>query len=105
MGCLDHIYSNCATHITNVTTSKNKRDYSLLTKLNLQQYYNYNTEIQKAFNHSNPNTIAEIIINQVNIIINSIAPAKKIQCKKKYAKWLNINIKNQGDIKNKAHKI
>ena len=92
---MDHIYSNCATHISSVTTSKDilsdhnyihcvytndnlkimptyklKRNYSLLTKHNLQQYFHHNTEIQEAFHFDDSNTIAEIIINQINIIIN-----------------------------------
>ena len=76
----------------------------LLTRNNLQQYFYNNIEIQSVFHHKDPNHIAETIINQMDIIINSIAPSKKIQCKKNYVKWLNNDIKKQGNIKNLAHK-
>ena len=93
ISCIDHIHSNCASHINNVTTSKNilsdhnyiyctysnqkfnlwpsytiKRDFSLLTRYNLQQYFYNNTEIQSVFYYKDTNYIAETIINQMDII-------------------------------------
>ena len=110
--CLDHIYSNCHTKIKKVTIEKDilsdhkivtciynnkklnlsttyttKRDYSLITTDSLLHYLNMTNNIDQVFNTDNPNTIAEIIINEVNLCIETIAPSKRIQCTKKHCKW------------------
>ena len=52
--------------------------------------------------------IANILINEISIIINCIAPAKKVQCNTKYAPWINddfiIQSKLRDNLHNKAKK-
>ena len=100
---IDHIYSNCPGNINNVNTIDNgfsdhsmiscnfstivnntrpkfafKRDKSLLSKHNLEQFMDNNTYIDELFQWEEPNLIAEILTNELNIIVNSIAPKPKI---------------------------
>ena len=51
----------------------------------------------------NPNIIADILINEMNSIIQTIAPSKLVQCNNKYNKWYNHDIEIQADRKNKAY--
>ena len=39
------------------------------------------------------------------MIIESIAPAKKIQCSNKYVSWIDENSKKQSNLKDNLHKI
>ena len=41
------------------------------------------------FSHTDPNQIAEILIGELTVIIELIAPSKRVQCKSTYVPWLN----------------
>ena len=44
--------------------------------------------IDQVFDYEDPtNKITEVIINEVDKCIETIAPSKKIQCTKKHIKW------------------
>ena len=61
--------------------------------------------IDQVFNTDDPNTIAEIIINEVDRCIETIAPTKLIQCTKKHCKWYTPALTKLAEYKNKIHKI
>ena len=69
------------------------RDKSLLTKYNLQQYLNNNTYINDLFKWEDPNLVSEILLNELHIIINAIAPKKRIQVKNDYCPFLTKDLK------------
>merc|ERR1712240_293787 len=109
ISCIDHIYSNCPQKITHITTINNgfsdhatltttyhtkppvnnpkviyTRPKHLLTEHNLNEYLNNNNIIQTAYNYTDPELIAEIIMREYNNIIELIAPRTKRQVKKNY---------------------
>lgn len=125
--CLDHLYTNCPSKVKNVTIEKdiisdhklvtftynNKklslnalykvtRDYSLLKKDTLLHYFNINKKINDIFSSDDPNLIADIIISQLDTIINSIAPAKRIQCVKKHTKWYTPELEKLAELKKQS---
>ena len=61
--------------------------------------------IDQVFNTDDPNTIAEIIINEVDRCIETISPSKRIQCTKKHCKWYTPALKKLAEYKNKIHNI
>ena len=65
------------------------RNSRLLTKHNLNQYFSHNEFLQGIFSETDPNIIAETLLNELSIIIECIAPSKKIQCSNSYAPWIN----------------
>ena len=77
----------------------------LLTKERLQLYFNNNTALNTVFSYSDPNIIANIIINELSRIIELISPSKKVQCSKSYAPWIDKNFKIQADIRDNLHSI
>merc|ERR1712240_733827 len=112
--CIDHIYSNCPQKITHITTENNglsdhatitatyhtkapintpkiifTRPKYLLTEHNLNEYLNNNDIIQTAYNYTDPELIAEIIMREFNNIIEIIALRTKRQVKKNYTPYLN----------------
>ena len=123
--CLDHIYSNCHTRIKNVTIEKDilsdhkiitcsynnkklnlstsyrtKHDFSLITTESLLHYLNTTNNIDQVINSEDPNKIAEILINEVDRCIETIAPSKRIQCTKKHCKWYTPELTKLGEHKN-----
>ena len=72
-----------------------KRDKSLLSKHNLGQFMENNTYIDELFQWEEPNLIAEILTNELNIIVNSIAPKPKIQLSKKFVPYMNSQIRDR----------
>ena len=62
-----------------------------------------NDKIDTVFDYDTSNEIADILIDEINNIIQTIAPSKLIKCKDRYNKWYNMDIETQADIKNKAH--
>ena len=72
-----------------------KRDKSLLSKHNLEQFMENNTYIDELFQWEEPNLIAEILTNELNIIVNSIAPKPKIQLSKKFVPYMNSQIRDR----------
>ena len=59
-----------------------KRNFHLLTKQNLTNYIQSSLPLQSIFQSQDPNYIADTFTNEINNIINIIAPAKKVQVKK-----------------------
>ena len=61
------------------------RDFTKLTKNNLELAYDNNYIISEAFHHSDPNIIADIFVNEMEIIQNSLAPPKRVQIRNNLA--------------------
>ena len=66
--------------------------------------FNSNETINSIFNYDNPNTIANILIHELNSIIEFLSPEKLIQHKNNYAPWLNGEYFKLLSKKNLAHK-
>ena len=47
--------------------------------------------------------IAETLINELSIIVETIAPSKLVQCKKNYAPWLEENFFEQSRLRDELH--
>merc|ERR1712240_36348 len=122
------IYSNCPQKITHITTINNglsdhatltatyhtkapinnpkiiyTRPKYLLTEHNLNAYLNNNDIIQTAYNYTNPELIAEIIMREFNNIIEIIAPRTKRQVKKNYTPYLNKETREAKKKLNEMH--
>merc|ERR1712240_244139 len=72
------------------------------TEHNLNQYLNHNQIIQTAYNYTDPDLIATIIMQEFNNIIDIIAPRTKRQIKKNYTPYLN---KDTREAKKKLNEI
>ena len=62
-------------------TYKIKRDFNLLNTDILTQYCDMNDRIDTVFDYDMSNDIADILIDEINNIIQTIAPSRLIQCK------------------------
>ena len=129
--CIDHIYSNCVNKIINVKTHNNifsdhciltaqynanttlyhpkfikSRNTKLLNRNNLLNYLNHSENLQKIFRYDDPDLVALILHVELNTIINSIAPVKKIQYKKNYIPFYTPqiieDIKTSNNLLNQA---
>merc|ERR1712240_873999 len=123
ISCIDHIYSNSPQKITHITTINNGysdhailtatyhtkapinnpkiiyiRPKHLLSEHNLNEYLNNNDIIQTAYNYTDPELIAEIIMREYNNIIEIIAPQTKRQVKKNYTPYLNKETREEKKI-------
>ena len=101
---IDHITSNCPQHLTNIITKpciladhcsltfdynhkpKNLkprfrmvRDNSKLTKDNLIHEVENNPNLQNLYNLTDPNQVANVLQNELNHIINRLAPKSRVQ--------------------------
>ena len=119
---IDHIYSNCMGKILNLRTiitgmsdhclinftyrTKNvnikpkfafQRDKYLLTSHELGNYVDHNFELNTIFHSHDPNVIAETIIRELNLIINIIAPKKRVQLRNNFAPYINKEL--MGEIR------
>ena len=99
VSCINHIYSNCPHKVTHVTTHNTgqsdhailtakyhtkapittpklvyTRQKHLLTEHTLKQYLTNNDILQTAYNYTDPDLIAEIIMTEYNNIIDIISP-------------------------------
>ena len=81
------------------------RNSKLLTRHNLNEYFSHNHILQDIFSETDPNIIAETLLNELSIIIECIAPSKKIQCSKNYAPWINDDFIRESKIKDNLHRI
>ena len=90
-------------HLNIRPTYRLKRDFNLLNTDILTYCCDKNDRIDTVFYYDTPDKIADILINELNTIIQTIAPSRLIQCKNRYNKWYNKDIETQADIKNKAH--
>ena len=77
----------------------------LLSKKRLCEAFSFNDRLNSVFNTSNPNRIADIIVQEVSDIIEFLAPCKLIQHKNSYAPWLNSEYFVEVAKKNRLHKI
>ena len=66
-------------------------------------YCDMNDKIDTVFDYDTSNEIADILIDEINNILQTIAPSKLIQYKSRYSKWYNKDIQAQADIKDRAH--
>ena len=71
----------------------------------MNQYFSHNEFLQGIFSETDPNIIAEKLLNELSIIIECIAPSKKIQCSNSYAPWINDEFLRESKIKDNLHKI
>ena len=69
----------------------------------LTYYCDMDDKIDTVFDYDTLDEIADILINELNTIFQTVAPSKLIQCNNRYNKWYNHDIETQADIKNKAH--
>merc|ERR1712240_396692 len=128
MSYIDQIYSNCPQKLTHITALDNgqsdhamitaiyhtkapinnpkiiyKRPKYLLTEHKLNEYLNNNDIIQTAFNYTDPDLIAEIIMREFNNIIDIVAPQTKRQVKKNYTPYLNKETRQEKKQLHKMH--
>ena len=75
----------------------------LLTKHTLSQYFQLNNNLNDIFNLTDPNSIADIIHNEMDIIINCIAPRHRIQLKKNFSPYVSKELKNNTIMKTFSH--
>ena len=90
-------------HLNIKPTYRLKRDFNLLNTDIPTYYCDMNDKIDTVFDYDTPDEIADILINELNTIIQTIAPSRLIHCKNRYSKWYNKDIQTQADIKDKAH--
>ena len=87
----DHIMTSCSYNNKKIRATqqfRTIRDYKLLTKHTLNEYFSHNDTLNTIFNYTDPEIVANVLINEITLIINCIAPPKKIQCSNNYAKNL-----------------
>ena len=126
---LDHIYSKSIGKINNIRTIITgysdhciilfnyntkfdntkpkfafKRDKYLLTTHTLKSYIENNQNLNSIFNYEDPEIITNILTSELNLIINCIAPKKRIQLTKKFAPYINKQLKAEITIKNSQYK-
>ena len=115
--CIDHIFSNCPTKITQVQTYRNifsdhcllKTSYKVkanpfspkyvkvsdrkkLTKDALEKCFDQSIHLNKIFQYNNPDLITEILQIELDSIIETLAPSKVIQVKIKDPPFINPDI-------------
>ena len=103
---IDHVLSNCPNKLSSVKTNRNvtsdhciltfdynskgnqlkprfrwSRNNQNLTKSNLINEVENSVPLQTIFEHTDPNIVAEILHNELNLIINKLAPKKRVQVK------------------------
>ena len=76
----------------------------LLNRDTLKICFEQNTYINEIFKWEDPNIIAEILFSELNVIINAIAPKKRIQLIKKHTPFINIELRGKIIEKNKLLK-
>ena len=81
------------------------RNSKLLSRYNLNQYFSHNEVLHGIFSETDPNIIAETLLNELSIIIECIAPSKKIQCTNSYAPWIKDDFLRESKVKDNLHRI
>ena len=114
---IDHIYNNCPKKIINITTLNNNftdhqllrfmyltkaqvyrakfkyiRNTKLLNANTLQLHVQQSQQLNKLFTLTDPNKIANFLQNELSLIIDTIAPQKRIQVKNIHSNFLTPNI-------------
>ena len=59
--------------------------------------------INTIFNYTEPNIIANILLFELDVIINSIAPKHRIQVRKNYSPYVNKKLKIEHNLKNQLY--
>ena len=88
----DHFLLSCTYNNKKITVPQQfliTRKSKLLTKHTLNEYFSCITFLQEIFSETDPNIIAETLINELSLIIECIAPSRKVQCSKSYTPWIN----------------
>ena len=114
---IDHIYNNCPKKLINVSTLdcnfsdhqmlrfkyltkaqiikprfKNIRNLNLLNNKTLNLHLKQSQELNTVFSMTNPNLIANTLQDELTLIINTIAPQKRIQVKNIHSNFLTPGI-------------
>ena len=71
----------------------------------LNEYFSCNDNLNLIFNTYDTDFIAKTMINEILIIIESIAPAKRVQCSSNYAPWLNQEFLDESKLRDRLHVI
>ena len=79
------------------------RDNKLLTTNTLNEYLANNEVLDSISNHTDPNIIAETMIWDISLMIESIVPSKKIQYKNNNAPLPNDEFKYEAKIRDDLH--
>ena len=112
--CIDKIYTNSPNKITNLKTKNNihsdhkylvarfltkepsytpkfflKRDYTNLTKFNINDYINRSTILNDIFSSQDSDFIAEAIQIELNSIYNALAPGEIVKYRNNYIPYHN----------------
>jgi len=74
------------------------RNTKLSTKHKLNEYFALNCKLNEICNFTNPDLIAETMVNEISNIIKIIAPDKIIQCTKKYSPWITSELKKNNNL-------
>ena len=61
--------------------------------------------MKQYFNTYDTDFIVETLINEISIIIESIAPSKRIQCSSNYVPWLNQEFSYASKLRDRIHVI
>ena len=118
--CIDKIYTNRPTKMTNIQTKDNidsdhkyvlgrymtneqtyrpkfilKRDYKDLTTYNINDYIDRSEYLNQIFTTQDTDFIAETIQMELNSIYNALAPGKLVQYRHDYLPYYNNEIKDE----------
>ena len=102
----DHVMISCTynnKHITKTQQFRIIRNHKLLMKHNLNQYLSHNDIINTIFNYTDPNVITEILVNEISLMIECIAPSQKVQCSHNYTPWITEEYRSKSKIKDILH--
>ena len=61
--------------------------------------------LNEAFQYSDPNIIADIFVNEMEIIQNSLAPPKRVQKRNHLAPWYDKKLHDYSSYKEDVHKM
>ena len=64
-----------------------------------------NEYIKSVLESNDSDFIAETLINELSIMVETLAPAKLIQCEKKYAPWIDHEYIHEAELRDKFHSI
>ena len=102
-GMSDHCIINFTYRTKNINIKPKfafQRDKYLLTSHELGSYVDHNFELNTIFHSHDPNIIAETIIRELNLIVNIIAPKKRVQLRNNFAPYINKGLMGEIRLKN-----
>ena len=102
----DHAFLSCNYNAKDISIPqqfKIIRNSNLLTREALARHILNNLTLNSIFSLTDPNEIANIIIFELSRIIEFLAPAKKIQCSKKYCPWVDSNYRIEANKRDTLH--